>query len=53
MKKSVGQIERLTQNRVVRFFQETLGYHYLATSAHSNKIVSLESILQNQLVISK
>ena len=26
---SVGQIERVTQNRVVRFFQDTLGYRYL------------------------
>ncbi|OED37903.1 restriction endonuclease subunit R [Chromatiales bacterium (ex Bugula neritina AB1)] len=29
MKDSVGQIERLTQNRVVRFFQDTLDYRYL------------------------
>ena len=25
----VGQIERITQNRVVKFFQEELGYTYL------------------------
>ena len=29
MMDSVGQIERVTQNRVVRFFQDTLGYRYL------------------------
>ena len=29
MKDSVGQIERLTQNRVIRFFQDTLAYRYL------------------------
>ena len=29
MKDSVGQIERLTQNRVARFLQESLKYDYL------------------------
>ena len=25
----IGEIERLTQNRIIRLFREELGYHYL------------------------
>ncbi|MEG6548277.1 hypothetical protein V6C59_20695 [Acinetobacter bereziniae] len=34
----VGQRERITRNRVVHFFQQKLGFHYLGDWHNNNNI---------------
>ena len=53
MSSTVGQIERVTQNRVVQFFQTALGYDYLGNwhkRANNRNIddALLQKFLQNQ-----
>jgi type I restriction enzyme R subunit len=45
----VGQIERLTQDRVVKLFRETLGYEYLGTweTRAGNSNIEVELLTQN------
>ena len=45
----VGQIERKTQNRVVKLFQEQLGYEYLGNweDREGNANVEVELLTQN------
>ena len=38
---SVGQIERKTQDRIVKFFQKELGYEYLGNWEKKDQITAI------------